>query len=98
MRRYPTSLVEPVRCSRSEFDAVQMFAVQRRLQEAEVFSEQSRSSAPQKLDRPSTPRVQSLWEGRSFGGLLFRRYPCTQIAGTGTQTMQRSSGFFSQTR
>lgn len=67
-----------------------MFAVPMRLQEVDVRNEQSRSSVPQKLDRPSTPRVQSLGEGRSFGGLLFRRSPCTQNAGTEKAKAQRS--------
>jgi len=45
---------------------VQVFAVQRRLREVDevvVRSEQSCKCVPQKLDRSSTPRVQSLGEG-----------------------------------
>lgn len=66
MRHYPTLLVELVWCSRSRVDAVQKFAVQLRLQEVDVHSKQSRKCAPQKLDRPPTPQVQSPEQGCNF--------------------------------
>ena len=93
MCRYPTSLVELVRCSRSKSMPCRCSLCRGECLEVDevvVRSEQSRWCAPQKLDRPQLGAESR--RGRSFGGLLFQQVCAPRLTRTEMLWMQRKCG------